>query len=191
MIIKISDLRDPVQISMVGDMDVDYVGFNFCDNDERFFAQKSNALTSTLPRKIKRVGVFYSDLELYIISVAGQVGLNSVQVDGDQNPQFCEIIAAEGLEVIKTFTPQNIETIDRFEGVCNKFILRGFDAQSIAKIDTKTPFLVEGDWDLLSDVVGMNNLPSSFVGVDTGRFFETATAVKDMDLVQKLIELKR
>lgn len=188
MLIKVSYIRDLEQVGRFCELGIDYLSFDFCGNSSRFFAQKSGAATFEIPRKIKRVGIFDSSSELYVISLAGQLGLTSVQMDGGQDARFCEKIAAEGLEIIKTFTPDTIFSIGEFEGVCNKFVLRGFKFDLLLGVKTQTPFFVEGDLPIFEQLKGFDN--GAFVGLDTGYGFESAIAVKDMDAVMKLLSFR-
>lgn len=191
MIVKISCVRDMEQIALFCASEVDYLAFDFRSDSERFFAQKNSAATYQMPRRIRRVGIFDSDMELHIISIAGQIGLNSIQMDGGQSSRFCEKIAAEGLEVIKSFTPQNIDLIDKYEGVCNKYIFRGFSIAEIQKIATATPFFVEGNVDFCLSAANDLKNNDNFIGVDCGQDAEIATAIKDMAEIEKLLNLKK
>lgn len=191
MLIKVSCVRDFEQISLLCNCKVDYLAFDFRDSSKWFFGQKNSSATSEIPRKIKRVGIFDSNSILYVISIAGQLGLNSVQMDGDQSPQFCEKIAAEGLEIIKTFTDETIDQLSDYEGVCNKFIMRGFSVGNLVKMDVRTPFFIEGSLGDLEAITKIENMPETFVGFDTGDGFETSVAVKDIGAIEKLIQLRR
>lgn len=191
MLIKVSCVRDFEQIGSLCNFGVDYLAFDFRDSSKRFFGQKNSSATSEIPRKIKRGGIFDSNSLLYVISIAGQLGLNSVQIDGDQSPQFCEKIAAEGLEIIKTFTHETIDKMSDYEGVCNKFIMRGFSVDELVKMEVKTPFFIECGLTDFEAIVKIENMPETLVGFDTGIGFENAVAVKNMRDIEKLIQLKR
>lgn len=119
--LKISGVRDPENIAQLSDRLLPlYFGFDFRRSSPRYMGEIDEALLSKIPHKTRKIGVFDDEDPLYMCYLTGKLGLNGVQINGNVPIQTCEILAAEGLEVIKLIN--SVSDIDKYEGVCNCFL---------------------------------------------------------------------
>ncbi|MER3427990.1 MAG: phosphoribosylanthranilate isomerase [Pyrinomonas sp.] len=73
----------------------DAVGFNFYDRSPRYVApQEAAQWSARLPASVLRVGVFVNAPEELIVRVTAEVGLDAVQLHGDETPDFCRALRA-------------------------------------------------------------------------------------------------
>lgn len=152
MLTKVCSLRDPENIARLSALNPDYMGFQFSPLSARYMGEVDESLLYNLPPKVRRIGLFCDQSPLYIVSLAGRFGLNAVQLCGQEPPSTCELLAAEGLEVVKSFTIATRDSYlltQQYEGVCNKFLFR-FAAPHryalAAEYGGTTPFLVHSDF---------------------------------------------
>ncbi|MEG0602587.1 MAG: hypothetical protein RR980_06730 [Mucinivorans sp.] len=122
MIIKINGIRDPEMIPQLMELNPLYLCFDFRRHVNDYIGEVDEAIYSKIPPKVRKTGIFENDNPLYILSLAGRFTLSTIELEGDESRLDCEILAAEGVELIKTIN--NISQIEKYEGVCNKFIIR-------------------------------------------------------------------
>ena len=66
----------------------DAVGFVFAPSTRRITPEAAADIAAALPRSIDKVGVFVNQTGERIEEIARQVGLNAVQLHGDETPEF-------------------------------------------------------------------------------------------------------
>lgn len=162
MVLKIDKVRDPEVIYRIISHNPGYLGFDFRRDSSHYIGEVDEAIYSRIPIKIRKCGIFENDDPLYMLSIAGRFSLSTIQLEGDEPIHHCELLAAEGVEVIKVL--KNISQAEKYEGVCNKFLIR--DAQLLAKYTGKTPLIVEKS--ILSD-----NQSVYGVEIEVGLFLES------------------
>lgn len=107
-ITNIDDAREAVRAGC------DALGFVFYKKSPRFItAQNAARITSKLPAKIKKIGVFVNAGEQAIKIIARQCALDMLQFHGDERPQFCNRFS--GFKVIKAFRTGRRIDIDRIK----------------------------------------------------------------------------
>lgn len=195
MLIKICRLRDPENIVAVSALMPHYMGFDFSSDRASYMGELDESLLWGIDRRIRRVGLFTNDSPLYIAYIAGRFGLNTIQLDGRQSPESCEILAAEGLEVIKSISisgPDSFDATVPYEGICNKFLFRltpTLDLQAtLDHYHGTTPFLLS----LKLDNMSVDQLSSidhdRLVGFDFGSSFEIQPALKDIYKLTRFLQ---
>jgi phosphoribosylanthranilate isomerase len=100
----ITDLSDALAAVGAG---ADMLGFNFCDKSPRFVSpQRAGAIVDVLPPSVKAVGVFVNESGDKVAEIASLVGLNSLQLHGDESPDYAwQLASRTGLEIIKALRP--------------------------------------------------------------------------------------
>ncbi|MEG0033022.1 MAG: hypothetical protein RSF93_06850 [Mucinivorans sp.] len=122
MIIKINGVRNPADIPKLLELNPLYLSFDFRRDSDDYIGEVDEAIYSKIPLKIRKIGIFENDDPLYILSLAGRFTLSTIELEGDESRLDCELLAAEGVELIKTIN--SVSQIEKYEGVCNKFIIR-------------------------------------------------------------------
>lgn len=137
--ILISKVRDIENIGALLRFTPRYISFDFRHSSPYYLGEVDEALFAGVPPKVSKVGIFEESSTLYISYIAGRFLLNAIQLEGDVSLKTCEILAAEGLEILKTITSE--DEFDKFEGVCNKFLVN--DPALLARYRGKTPLIVD------------------------------------------------
>lgn len=137
--ILISKVRDIENIDALLAFTPRYLSFDFRHSSPHYLGEVDEALLTAIPPKVSKVGIFENSSTLYISYIAGRFLLNAIQLEGNASLKTCEILAAEGLEILKTIT--SWEQFDKFEGVCNKFLVN--DPELLAQYKGKTPLIVD------------------------------------------------
>jgi phosphoribosylanthranilate isomerase len=100
--IKICGVTDPATIDAVASSGADAVGLNFHPPSVRYVHPDAAAELSkrALASGLTRVGVFVAHSADQIASIAGSVGLDFVQLHGDQTAEDARWLLRQGLGVI-------------------------------------------------------------------------------------------
>jgi phosphoribosylanthranilate isomerase len=103
--LKICGVRHPGNAGAVLDIDPDYLGFIFYKKSPRYVGNDYHWIGNfeTGP-KVGKVGVFVDEPAGNILRISGEVGLDGVQLHGDEKPETCRRLKEGGLQVIKVFS---------------------------------------------------------------------------------------
>lgn len=107
--IKICGLTDREQALAAVEAGADALGFVFADSPRRVTPAAAEAIVSELPPLVSVVGVFVNSRVEEVTEVARRVGLDAVQLHGDESPADCERLP---LKVIKRFNILENDTTD-------------------------------------------------------------------------------
>lgn len=152
----------------------DYLGFIFFEKSPRHAGEVEGlGWVRHLPKGIKRVGVFVNEAPGRVLAIAAALGLDAVQLHGDEPPAYCAAMAKEGLAVWKAFgvgTGFSFGKTRPYEPFCQCFV---FDAKGPRRGGNGVPF----DWALLKDYTGSTPfLLSGGIGPEHGALLRDAKA---------------
>ncbi len=109
----------------------DLLGFNFYARSPRYIAPvEARRIVRRLPKSVSVVGVFVNEAELKVLEIARAVGLDAVQLHGDESPAVVARIK-RSLPVIKavrarrSFRPAQLSRFKRASAI----LLDGFDGR--------------------------------------------------------------
>jgi phosphoribosylanthranilate isomerase len=106
----------------------DFLGFNFYPPSPRYIAPaKARRIVRRLPRHITVVGVFVNEPEEKMLEIARVVGLDYLQLHGDESPELVSRLklafpVIKALRVQKSFRPAQLAQFKRAAA----FLLDGF-----------------------------------------------------------------
>jgi phosphoribosylanthranilate isomerase len=131
------------------------------------------------------------------MDIAGQYGLDYIQLHGDESPEYCFQLQALGIGIIKAC--HYIKGVARYEGVCDYFLFdtpcegkggsgRTFDWNTLHDYRGQTPFLLSGG----IGVEHINELRAfthpRLAGYDVNSRFEERPAQKDVERLANFIK---
>lgn len=233
LLIKVCGMRDAKNIRDVTELDIDLMGFIFYPKSSRFVKMISsdagiipdysperltNAVKTegergqSLPKRIKRVGVFVDEMPQTIITCIYNYNLDYVQLHGSEEPVMIDNLRrtlvpdiVPGIKVIKAFgisSEEDLEKSYEYEGHADMFLfdtrtpLKGgsgkkFDWDVLKAYHGSTPFLLSGGIgpDDVQRVLDFHH--PMFAGIDLNSKFETAPAVKDVDKLRNFVDAIR
>ncbi|MEZ4791941.1 MAG: phosphoribosylanthranilate isomerase [Gelidibacter sp.] len=83
--LKVCGMKYQENISVVAQLQPDYLGFIFYGKSSRFF----DGIIPKLPESIKKVGVFVNATINEVVEKVATYNLQAVQLHGDESPEFC------------------------------------------------------------------------------------------------------
>ena len=204
MKLKICGMKYPENILEIGALLPDYMGFIFWEKSARYF----DGNIPTLPKSIKKTGVFVNASLEEILEKIKKYGLQAVQLHGDESVEFCEIlkkIIPKQIEIIKVFSildTFDFAVVKPFESVCDYFLfdtkgkLPGgngttFDWKVLEKYSSTKPFFLSGgigleEMEAVNEIL-KTNLP--VYAIDVNSKFEIEPGLKNINLVRTIREL--
>ena len=143
MKIKVCGMLKNQNVEKLVKLKPDYVGFVFYINSPRFAGKN----TPALPDGIKKTGVFVNSQVEFIKKTIKKHSLQSVQLHGDETPDFCRLIKSLGVEVIKAINiidNYDFNKLLPYQKFCNYFL---FDTKGKLPGGNGYAF----DWEILKD----------------------------------------
>lgn len=201
--IKVCGMRDPENISGIVAAAPEFMGFIFYPKSSRFVGTEFSVESLKLiPESVKKVGVFVNELPEDVIEICHQLGLQAVQLHGNELPEYCRQVQRAGLMVIKAFSVDenfDFEKLRAYYGTCSYFLFdtkgnvpggtgRKFNWQILEKYKGAVPFFLSGGIKP-EDLEPLRRFSHPrWRGIDINSGFEIAPALKDVEKVKAFIE---
>jgi phosphoribosylanthranilate isomerase len=198
MIVKVCGMRDALNIRLVEQLPIDWMGFIFYPRSPRYV----DTVPAYLPEHVRRVGIFVNADTAFIKEHSERFSLNFVQLHGHETPAQCrEVKAATGLGIIKAFgisSAADFSNVAAYEGAADYFLFdtkcdsaggsgRSFDHTLLRQYTGTTPFLLSGGLGPESvDELRSFSHPA-FLGIDLNSKFEVSPALKSVGKLRQFL----
>ncbi|MCV9933426.1 phosphoribosylanthranilate isomerase [Flavobacterium sp. LS1R47] len=198
MKLKICGMKYPDNITEVGSLLPDYMGFIFWEKSARYF----DGIIPNLPKSIKKVGVFVNQSQEDILSKISKYDLQAIQLHGHESVAFCQELKNKidtKIELIKVFSADenfDFEVLKPYESVCDYFLfdtkgkLPGgngttFDWKILNQYNSVKPFFLSGGIGIdevatIKEIL-KTNLP--IYAIDVNSKFEIEPGLKDKNIL--------
>lgn len=196
--VKVCGMRDPKNIREVLAVQPDYMGFIFYPGSRRYVGSKFKI--ASFPSSCKKVGVFVNEPLDSILRPAQKYKLAGIQLHGEESPELCRSVKAEGYEVIKAIhvhSNTDFSETTSYEEVVNYFLFdtatgnyggsgKTFDWRSLGRYNQKVPFFLSGGISP-QNVSGVSVLAGMNIhAIDVNSGVERSPAVKELTLINEL-----
>jgi phosphoribosylanthranilate isomerase len=186
------------------ELGIDALGFIFVNTSARFIAvEKAREITKSLPPFVNKVGVFVNEGFTEIEEVVDYLGLDAVQLHGDEEPDFCEKVvrAVPSCTVMKAFRVGGHSREDDFlpyNGYVSGFVLdtyvkdkeggtgMSFDWSILSRLNLQMPYILAGG--LHPENIAEALKSTSPYGIDVNSGVEISPGIKDHEKLQRLVE---
>jgi phosphoribosylanthranilate isomerase len=201
MLIKICGLKIPSNISELAALNIDMMGFIFYEKSSRFVGEHfDKRLIQSLPKSIRKVGVFVDEDEKIVLQKIEDYGLDVVQLHGNESVVYCEKLKTKNISIIKAFQVDDafdFSQLAPYQKICDYFLFDtkgkekggngiSFNWEVLNKYQIDTPFLLSGG-------IGVENLEEALsithpqlVGFDINSKIEVEPALKSFELANIL-----
>ncbi len=206
--IKICGVTSVGDAQMVSDAGADAIGFNFyAESKCHISPEVAREIAAGLPATVCRVGVFVNASSAEVLEISKYVGLDLIQLHGDEPPEFLNQLAGE--RIVRAFRCRNgFQALHNYLDQCavqpEAVLIDAFDtAQYGGTGQTLDWTQILAEKPLLGDiplVLAGGLTPSNVVqairqarpsAVDTSSGVETRPGQKDMLLVTDFVELAK
>jgi phosphoribosylanthranilate isomerase len=200
--IKICGMREPENILDVAGLNPDYMGFIFYSESPRYADKIPDpAILRRMPAAIHKTGVFVNSDFDHISRIVTEFSLDTIQLHGNETPDFCYSLIEKGIQVIKTFSitaSENFKRCSVFTGCTDYFLFdtavsgfggsgQKFNWKELNNYDMDHPFFLSGGIGP-EDCITLNQIDNpSFYGIDLNSRFEIKPGLKDKAKLEKFI----
>lgn len=194
-------MKYPDNIKELRQLPIDYMGMIFYEKSPRFVDRLTDSDLQTLPKDIKRVGVFVNADAEYIKAKIKDYHLDLIQLHGNESPEFCKELNST-IPVVKAFRISEVKDLEKteaYEGTAKLFLFdtktpqyggsgQKFDWNILNEYKGNTPFLLSGGISA-DDVESIKAIRHPlFYGIDLNSKFELEPGLKDIRLLQQFIK---
>lgn len=199
-------MKFPDNITQVGALEPDFMGFIFYSKSRRFvgddFLPKS---LEKLPETIKKVAVFVNEDVNRILEIQKQFSFDFVQLHGNESVSECEFLKENNIKIIKAFSIDetfNFEVLKAYEIVCDYFLFdtktpdfggsgKIFNWKLLENYKLNKPFFLSGGLNLESiEKIKKLNYPQ-LIGLDFNSQLEDQDLKKNKEKVTEVIRETR
>lgn len=199
-------MKYPSNINAIAELNPDFLGFIFYPKSKRFVGVGFEiGDISNIDSSIEKVAVFVDAYLNEVIEFSGIYGIKTVQLHGNESPEFCSDLKNKKFKVIKAFgVDENFDfsILEAYKNVVDYFLFdtktsghggsgKTFNWQILNKYNLDIPFLLSGGLSLdnISDVKSINH--PHLIGVDLNSKFEVEPGVKNTELLEKAFKIIR
>jgi phosphoribosylanthranilate isomerase len=151
--VKVCGITNPDDARVAADAGADAIGLIFAESPRRVSVERAREIAAALPEGVLKVGVFVDADPGEVLRIAREVGLDYVQLHGDEPPEALAEIRDGGVGVMKALRVRNAEAlaaVERYEA--DLFLLDAWSAK--ARGGTGARF----DWELAKSLRGRDNI---------------------------------
>lgn len=185
--VKICGITRPQDAMAAARAGADAVGLQFFEGSVRYVApDRAAEITRCLPPFVSVVGVFANATREHIVRVAERVGLEYVQIHGNEDHDFCRDVPLRTIHTVRVGGPEDLSDLDRY--AADALLLdsrvgnalggtgQSFDWSLLHGVTTSLPLIVAGG--LRPDNVAMAVRATIPQAVDVCTGVESEPAVK-------------
>jgi phosphoribosylanthranilate isomerase len=151
--VKVCGIKEIEDARVAADAGADAIGLIFAESPRRVSIEEARKIASALPEGILKVGVFVDEEPQEVLRLAREVGLDYVQLHGDETPGAVTILQEAGVKVMKALRVRDEGSLAAMEGYGADLVM--LDAWSAkARGGTGDRF----DWGLAKSLKGRDNI---------------------------------
>ncbi|SEQ15962.1 phosphoribosylanthranilate isomerase [Piscibacillus halophilus] len=175
----------------------DAIGFVFANSKRKVTVDQARHIAKQVPNHIKKIGVFVNSTKQELTEINREVGLDYVQLHGDESPEFCQSLSLPYIKALRIGSEQDLKRLNHYDNA-SYFLLDS--ATGPYRGGNGTTF----DWELLKEATidrnrfilagGLNedNIKQAIertrpTMVDVSSGVET-NGVKDPEKIKRLIQ---
>ena len=152
-LIKVCGITNAEDAGLAAGAGADAIGLIFAASPRRVNVARAQKIVATLSESVKKVGVFVNEEPESVRRVTEEVGLDYVQLHGDESPETVSDLRSKGLKAIKAVRVRDAASLEALEDYETDFFL--LDAYSEkARGGTGEKF----DWGLAKTLRGYANI---------------------------------
>ena len=171
------------------------IGMIFYQDSPRYiYPKRAEEWISSIPEKVKKVGVFVNEKRKKIITIVETLNLDYIQLHGDESPEYCDKMIRPVIKAFHVGTDFDSAVLGNFQ--VHAFLFdtyqkgkpggtgRNFNWALISDLKMDTPIILSGGLNPDNINEGIETVQPSAVDVNSG--IESEPGIKDKVKVEKL-----
>lgn len=152
-LVKVCGITNPGDARVASDAGADAVGLVFARSPRRVGVEEARGISIALPESVVRVGVFVNAEPVEILRISREVGLDLVQLHGDEPPETVTALRDGGVKVMKALRVRDAASLEALDGYeADLFLLDAYSER--ARGGTGERF----DWGVAKSLRGRDNI---------------------------------
>ena len=201
MKLKVCGLKNEHNITELMQLPIDYMGFIFYKKSPRFVGESlSFDLVRTIPKRIKKTGVFVNESIYSIFNRIAHYDLDMVQLHGDETSELCAELKPH-VKVMKAFQIHDdfdFKRLESYLSVVDYFLFdsptanyggsgKQFNWQLLKRYNYHIPFFLSGgiSEDHIEEIKLLNI--TQRIAIDINSKFETEPGLKNIEHIKQFI----
>ncbi len=202
-VVKICGLKDPENLKIAVESGARFIGFVFYPPSPRYIEVAIAAdIARAIPAGVRSVGLFVDPSDQELLHITSSVGLDLIQLHGDETPErVAQIAALTNLPVMKAIrlrAPKDVEEAAKYEDVADWLLFdskidhdlpggtgQRFDWELLKGRSFKKPWMLSGGLTPDNIAEALKILKPDAVDVSTG--VEVQRGVKDPEKIKNFI----
>jgi phosphoribosylanthranilate isomerase len=125
--IKICGITNLEDALLAADLGADALGFIFYPKSPRYVApEAAKEIIAHLPSFVTSVGVFVDEEMAAVSELAEQVGLDWIQVHGQESPGYCRSLGRRAIKGFRIKDASSLMELEPFQGAVQAFLLDNY-----------------------------------------------------------------
>lgn len=201
--LKVCGMRDGANISAVGELAPEYMGFIFVESSPRYVGATIPAQAAALPASITRVGVFRDAPVDEVCACIERNNLGGAQLHGDEDDAYLRELRRRNtslliVKALKVSSENDVTAISARTQSPDLYLLDSgsggtgmpFDWRWLRSYSSAVPFLLAGGLSLsnIDQAVQAAREVPSLVGFDINSQFETSPGIKDIQQIKGVLK---
>jgi phosphoribosylanthranilate isomerase len=152
-VVKVCGITNPGDARVAVDAGADAIGLVFAESPRRVSVEEARKISTALPHNVLKVGVFVDTEPEEVLRIARAVGLDLVQLHGDETPETVTAVRDGGVKVMKALRMRDAASLEAFDGYeADLFLLDAYSEK--ARGGTGERF----DWGVAKSIRGRDNI---------------------------------
>ncbi len=201
MKIKVCGMRYGENIKRLMKLKPDFIGFIFYPKSKRYVGDDFDSkILLSIPNYIIKTGVFVNSPADVIISKARKYDLDLIQLHGNESPDFCKELNANGLSLTKVFSVGNdfdFSILESYVPHCRYFLFdtqckeyggsgKKFNWEILENYTLDVPLILSGGISP-DDTEELKSIKIPLFAIDINSRFETLPGMKNIPLIKEFI----
>lgn len=200
--VKVCGMRDGANISAIGELMPDYMGFIFVPSSPRYVGETMAAEAQALPSSVTRVGVFRDTPLDELRQAVERNKLEAAQLHGEEDDAYVRKLretlpALHTIKAIKVNSRADIAAVSERREAPDLYLLDSgsggtglpFEWEWLAAYTASVPFLLAGGIapsNVDKALQAARNHPAC-VGIDINSRFETSPGIKNVEEIREAL----
>lgn len=109
--VKVCGITNIEDARTAAEAGADAIGLVFAESPRRVSAGEARTIVAALPNAVLKVGVFVNEEPKVVSLIASEVGLDYVQLHGDETPETVAAIRSDGVGVVKALRVRDADAL--------------------------------------------------------------------------------
>ncbi|MFD2637903.1 phosphoribosylanthranilate isomerase [Piscibacillus salipiscarius] len=113
--VKICGIKKLNDAMFAANAGADAIGFVFAESKRRMSIEQAANIAMNIPDHVKKIGVFVNPSRIELEETYQQVGLDYVQLHGNESPEFCESLSLPFIKALRVSSDKDLRALKTYE----------------------------------------------------------------------------